>query len=98
MHDLKICLAQYLQDWQQEYTGSKLYEELCVSLYDYLRASYDDRDELRQVMEHAKDNFEHYCRWMNSQKAEHIKQVGEAMDWKLNGPSIKKLGWQSIYE
>ena len=74
-------LADYLMPSLHPYKGTKPYNELVDAFYSYIKAKGEERDDKRQLLNHAKENFEDFCFFE---------------DRRLNGPKMKDCGWGSI--
>jgi hypothetical protein len=74
-------LADYLMPSLQPYKGTKPYIELVDAFYDYIKAKGEERDEKRQLLYHAKENFEDFCFFE---------------DRRLNSQKKKDCGWEPI--
>ncbi len=74
-------LADYLLPALQPYKGTKPYAELVDAFYNYVKAKGEERDAKRQIMYHAKENFEDYCAFEER---------------RIKGPVMKDCGWGSL--
>ncbi len=46
---------------QQPYCTQKAYIAICDAFWDYLQSDVDTKQEKRQIVEHAREVFDHFC-------------------------------------
>lgn len=57
--NLREVLMHYIPENQQPYTKSKAFIALSDALWDYLTSDIDTKDEKLQILQHAREIFNH---------------------------------------
>lgn len=59
--DLPEALIEYMPETQRPFAETKAYAALCEALWDYMKSDYASRDEKREILKLARENFDDLC-------------------------------------